>query len=157
VNAPCRVTSRAICGEVWKSLFVHYRFGHDGTHRITGAEKQDIVALHCSPRWLTTSAPTAAILHEKIRESIYILQNCRIRNRATVFVRLNELCRCQHVEMKRKCRTRQLETTSNCSCRKAVRSVSNKQPKDVEPRLLGQCGERCDCVRCLHVSRTIEI
>ena len=56
-------------------------------------------------------------------------------------MRLYEFRRGQNVEMKRKCRTRQVETASNGSRREAVRSVPDEQAEDIEARFLCQCRE----------------
>jgi len=52
---------------------------------------------------------------------------------------LDEFCRRQNAEMKRKGWPGQMEAASNRSRRKAVRGVPHEQSKDMEPRLLSQC------------------
>lgn len=50
MNASLFVTSCAMRGEIGKSLFAHYGFGHDGASGIARAEEQHVVTpLHCCP------------------------------------------------------------------------------------------------------------
>ena len=59
-------------------------------------------------------------------------------------MRVHELCRGQHVEVKRKCRTGQPQAARDCSRGKSVRSVPDKQTENIEPGFLRQSGERID-------------
>jgi hypothetical protein len=50
-----------------------------------------------------------------------------------------------------------MQAPGDLSRREAIRSIPNKQPKDIEACLLGECGKRLDGVRYLHNSKTMEI
>ena len=56
-------------------------------------------------------------------------------------MRSNEFGSSENVQMKGKRWTGQPETAGYRARRKTIRGVADEQTKDVEPRLLRQCGE----------------
>jgi len=104
-----------------------------------------------------TAAAAATILHEEIRKAVHAGKIRRVGNRAPILPGQHERRSGQDIEMKRESRARESEASRDRSGRKSGGRVADEQPKNVEPRLLRKRCQGIDGVKCLHISRTMEI
>jgi hypothetical protein len=72
-------------------------------------------------------------------------------------MRLDQPGRSEHIQMERKSWPWKAQLARDPPRGEAERRVADEKPEDVQARLLGERGERIHSLRCIHISRTMEI
>jgi len=72
-------------------------------------------------------------------------------------MRQHQFCGRQHIQVERKRRAGKTQTAGNLSRGQTFRSVPHQKPENVKACLLSQSGQRIDSIRCLHISKTMEM
>src|SRR6266850_5328828 len=103
-----------------------------------------------------TGAATAAVLREVADELIHVLEVRAVDDEAAVLPAADQAGAGEVREVERQRRRGQLELFADASRRQPFGPGLDQQAVRLEPRLLGEGGERVDDLRHFHISRIME-
>jgi hypothetical protein len=82
-----------------------------------------------------------AVLQQETGNAIHAIHVGRIGNGATILVGLHKIGRGQDIQMKRKCRSGQVQALGNLACGEAFGGMADKQAKNLQSRFLREGGK----------------
>src|SRR5438876_3851377 len=101
--------------------------------------------------------PAAAVIGEITDELIHVVKVGAVDHEAAFLAAASEAGTGEMSQVERKRRRGQLELLADPPGRQTLRTRLDKKPEDLQSGLVGEGGQRIDCLYHFHVSRIMEL